>query len=213
MSEGSAAWKRIVEELKAGSALLQEPSVQPLILDSWRRCRDAGVKPDGPVLLLSVDEADLSRRRLHHRVLLEAAVGAIDKFSRSLGKVKHVVYMTDSDGIVLYSKGTDNIMRAYGLRPGFDWSEQAMGTNGAGTALACNAPVAVIGPEHWTLPFHDASCFASPIRDERGNAVAAVDLSTHINDGDAAHLTQIVDLAREIEDTWRCRRQQSVARP
>ena len=38
--------------------------------------------------------------------------------------------MTDADGIVLYSKGTDFLMMAYGLRPGFDWSERTMGTNG-----------------------------------------------------------------------------------
>jgi transcriptional regulator of acetoin/glycerol metabolism len=208
MSEARAAWKRIVEELKAGPAVLQDPSVRAVILESWHRSRDAGVQPKGPVLLRSVDALDLSRRLLKYKGLLEAAVQAIDEFSRSLVDIKHVIYMTDSDGIVLYSRGTDYLMRAYGLRPGFDWSEQTMGTNGAGTALACNAAVAVIGPEHWTLPFHDASCFASPIRDDFGNAVAAVDLSTHTDDGDAAHLGQVVALARDIEDNWRQRRLQ-----
>src|ERR1051326_5242068 len=89
MSEARAAWKRIVEELKAGPAVLQDPSVRAVILESWHRSREAGVQPKGPVLLRSVDAVDLSRRLLQNKGLLEAAVEAIDEFSRSLVDIKH----------------------------------------------------------------------------------------------------------------------------
>ena len=46
---------------------------------------------------------------------------------------------------------------AWGVRPGHDWSEAAMGTNGAGTAIAAGQPVAVVGGEHYQQAFHGAT--------------------------------------------------------
>ena len=49
------------------------------------------------------------------------------------------------DGVILDSLGDPSIVETFGLAPGFDWSEKQMGTNGAGTALVANMPVAVVG--------------------------------------------------------------------
>jgi transcriptional regulator of acetoin/glycerol metabolism len=110
-----------------------------------------------------------------------------------------VVYITDADGIVLHSVGNDATMRAYGLVPGFDWSECKMGTNGAGTALATGQPVAVIGSEHYRLPFREASCLASPIRSAAGEIIGAIDFSTHVADAKPEQLSAVVSLAHDIE--------------
>jgi transcriptional regulator of acetoin/glycerol metabolism len=146
-----------------------------------------------------VDLSDLLQRRSFNRLLLDAAMDPIAAFSASMGAVKHVIYMTDADGIVLYSCGTEFLMQSYGLRPGFDWSERAMGTNGAGTALACNAPVAVIGAEHWLEAFQNASCLAAPICGPDATPIAALDLSTHVADCDPGQLRAVIELAHEIE--------------
>jgi transcriptional regulator of acetoin/glycerol metabolism len=58
------------------------------------------------------------------------------------------------------------------------WSEEAMGTNGAGTAVVSGNVVAVFGPEHYMRRSHGLTCLAAPIRDSLGAIVGAVDLST-----------------------------------
>lgn len=199
VSPAKQAWSRIVEQLQTFEASSVGATVRPVILESWRRSRDAGVNPSRGLLLHRVEVPELQRRQAANRRLLAAAMEPIDNCSAALRSLKHVLYMTDRDGIVLYARGTETVMQAYGLRPGFDWSEEIMGTNGAGTAIACNAPVAVTGPEHWTLPFHDASCLASPIRGADGNPIGAVDLSTHVSDCQPAHLELIIQVAQEIE--------------
>jgi transcriptional regulator of acetoin/glycerol metabolism len=75
-----------------------------------------------------------------------------------------------------------------------------MGTNGAGTALATDSAVAVVGPDHYQLPFHEATCLAAPIHSRDGDLIGAVDFSTHVGDVDASQLVDIVALAQAIEN-------------
>lgn len=193
-----AAWGQVVAKLQ-NMAWPGGATARPLILESWRRCWDAGLDPDAPITLRRIDLPELLQRQAANRALLTVAPELIDRFSAAMAALKHVIYMTDADGIVLYSRGTDFLMQSYGLRPGFDWSEAAMGTNGAGTALASNSPVAVIGPDHWMSPFRGASCLGAPIRTASGSPVAAVDLSTSAEECDPAHLEEVIALAAAIE--------------
>lgn len=194
LSAPRTTWGRVVARFESNASLHH-----PLILASWQRCRDGGVDPAGEVRLRRVPIEEMLSRQAASRSLLLAAADLIDAFSTLMGSVKHVIYMTDADGIVLYSRGTDFMMQSYGLRPGFDWSEAAMGTNGAGTAIACNAPVAVLGPDHWMLPFRDASCLGAPIHNGAGAPIGAIDLSTSAADCDPRHLDGVVALAAAIE--------------
>jgi sigma-54 dependent transcriptional regulator, acetoin dehydrogenase operon transcriptional activator AcoR len=193
------AWKRFTDSI---SVLPDSISQETLIRESWERCRELGVKRvlDDHVILRRVDDSELQLRLEQNRALLDTAAPLLAQFSQRTVGVQHVVYLTDRDGIVLFSCGNHDVMRAYGLLPGFDWSEDAMGTNGAGTALATRHPVAVIGPDHYQLPFRDATCLASPIRSATGELIGAVDFSTHVEDADISQLAHIVNLAASIED-------------
>jgi hypothetical protein len=174
---------------------------RPYFLESWKRCSEAGISQalDNSVNLRRVEPSELKVRLDRSQDLVNVAGPLLAGFSTALGAVEHVIYLTDRDGIVLCSVGSRDSMLAYGLLPGFDWSEQRMGTNGAGTAIATNRPVAVIGPDHYQLPFRDATCLAAPIHSPRGELIGAVDLSTHVNDAEVFQLTQIVNLAKLIK--------------
>lgn len=150
---------------------------------------------DGGIVLRRVDDAELRERLYRNRKLVEIASSLLAGFSDGLGTLRHVIYMTDQDGIVLFSAGNQQTMLNYGLLPGFDWSERVMGTNGAGTALATARPVAVIGPDHYQMPFQEATCMAAPIHSPSNDLLGAVDLSTHVDDADTSHLTLVVKLA------------------
>jgi len=191
-------WAELVREIDLATA---GDSPRPYIAESWKRCREKGVSQalDKSILLRRIDAADLEHRLRDCSFLVEGASSLLRKFSLSVAAVPHVIYLTDRDGIVLSSTGNDQTMRVYGLLPGFDWSEAAMGTNGAGTALATGRPVAVIGPDHYQLPFRETTCLGAPIYSREGEIIGAVDFSTHVKDAQASQLAQVIQLARSIE--------------
>lgn len=174
---------------------------RPVIQQSWKRSRAAGVDPaPKKVRLRKVSKYELSARLDLNRNLLAAAKPRLEAYSEQLCEIRHVVYMFDSDGIVLFSLGDEEIRKQYGLMPGYDWSERQMGTNGAGVALATGQPVAVVGDEHYCETFRGVTCMAAPILGPFGRVVGAIDLTTTIEDAVPERLLQMTQIANEISE-------------
>lgn len=173
--------------------------MRPVVLESWQRSSDAGIARGGTPAFRLVPAQELERRLNAAKPLVHASVEHLDWISQSLAGIRHVVYVTDADGIVLCSVGDARLQREFGLTPGHDWSERTMGTNGAGTALASGGAVAIVGPEHFLNAFEDCTCTAAPIRDWDGAPIGAVDISTSAADGTPERLSLVAYVARMIE--------------
>src|SRR5439155_1632832 len=64
------------------------------------------------------------------------------------------------------------------LRVGGSWNEQAVGTNGIGTALAEGRTVQVIGAEHYVSAWQRWVCTGAPIRHPiTGETIAVIDVT------------------------------------
>lgn len=197
-------WQRFVQGQPFDSPL------RPLICESWLRCRGVGIDPDpDQVRLHRVPEDDLQQRLEGNDELLTIARPHLDWTSSALRQVPHIVFLIDRDGVVLYAAGNRLPKQGFGLVPGCDWSERTMGTNGAGTALAANQPVAIIGPEHYCRPFHDCTCLGAPLHAPDGSIIGAVDVSTSVADGDperlllVAHIAYVIDREIAVRDEGR----------
>lgn len=158
------------------------PSVPPgignVIVESWSRCCEAGIDP-GNTPLRRISDDDLQRRLNRNRLLVETAAPHLKWLSASMAGPQQAVYIVDGDGIVLDSVANDGTsVREIGLEPGFDWSEPSMGTNGAGTALAANRPVAIVRHEHFSCMLDGWTCTAAPIHGPDGEVIGAIDMST-----------------------------------
>lgn len=128
--------------------------LRTLIAESWNRSTAAGVATAADkVIFHRVSDDDLRHRQLVNKDLLRAAVPHLNWFSAWLDNIPHVVYLVDRDGIIIFSVGNYDRAEAFGLSPGFNWSEAVMGTNGAGTAIAADRALAVMGAEHISEPF------------------------------------------------------------
>jgi PAS domain S-box-containing protein len=174
MGDLSAQWQSFLR------GLAPDGTVRPLILDSWGRSRAAGVDPD-PARLVPrrVPDGELARRQAAQAALLEVAWPHLEWLSAIHARVPHVASLLDRDGVVLSTTGADlEELRALGLVPGCDWSETAMGTNGAGTALAVLAPVFVDGPEHFARALRGIAGTGAPVRGPGGAVLGAVALTT-----------------------------------
>ncbi|CNF97253.1 transcriptional activator of acetoin/glycerol metabolism [Mycobacterium tuberculosis] len=164
--------------------VVREPvTVRPSISESWRRSRDAGV--DGAIEaapLVFGRDALGDARGAHplrpHLPLLEALL------RRVADETEHLMLITDADGHVLWTQGPPGARRAaeaIGLAEGFRWAEDAVGTNGIGTALAAGRPEYVYAAEHVAHVLHAWSCAGAPITDpDSARVVGCIDVSATV---------------------------------
>lgn len=193
-------WRRYLESGRAGDV------VRSMILRSWERSRDADVDPEpdrhaGSAEPPRIRPEQVEDRRNRNRRLLEAADPDLDWLASLHRDIEHVVYLVCSDGIVLDSRAQPPELReTWSLLPGHDWSEQAMGTNGAGTALATGKPAAVIGPEHYIEGFHGVTCVGAPVVGPDSGIVGAIDLTTTLDAGDPRRLVVVAYAAANVSE-------------
>jgi hypothetical protein len=155
-------------------------SPRPLVSDSWRRSLAAKVNPDDfrPPVVYNPDEvADVRSSHPLRAVLLplrELLVSIADESH-------HVMIITDAEGTILWREGpTDLCLRAdpVGLCEGTRWTEDAIGTNAMGTALAVDTPVQIYSAEHLVRTYHPWTCAAAPVHDpDTGRVLGTVDIS------------------------------------
>jgi hypothetical protein len=153
---------------------------RPMVSESWRRSLAAHVDPDHyrpPVVYGSDEVADVRSAHPLHAVvplLRELLVGIADES-------RHVMFITDADGTILWREGPSDICRRadpIGLREGVRWTEDAIGTNAMGTALAIDGPVQIYSAEHLVRTYHPWTCAAAPIHDpDTGTTFGAIDVS------------------------------------
>ena len=91
---------------------------------------------------------ELQHRLQSNATLVNLAKIHLETISSFLNSIPHVLSLTDRDGIILSLIGDPAHREEVCLAPGHDCSVRALGPNGAGTALAANHSVAVVGPEH-----------------------------------------------------------------
>ena len=181
------------------SRLPAESPTRGVIVESWARCRAAALARHDAVEFSRVEDADLQQRLVRNDALMRAAKPHLDWLTSTYGWIRHVAYITDVDAIVLCAVGDAEFQRNLGLAPGYDWSEKTMGTNGAGTAIAADRPVAVVGSEHYLSAFENCTCTAAPIHDAQGVVIGAIDFSTSAADGVPERLPLIAHVAFMIE--------------
>lgn len=175
--------RRAWEEFRDGL----DPShpLRDTILASWKRCRATGLQPahDSPDVP-TVTDGRLEQRREQLQHFLAATAPHLRWLSERVRPVDHVAYVVSREGIVLDALGAGEQTAAeWRLTPGHVWSEEAMGTNGAGTALTEGRPTVVIGPEHYLEAFQGFVCTGCPIRGPSREIVGALDLTTPLRDG------------------------------
>ncbi|MEV0634679.1 SpoIIE family protein phosphatase [Streptomyces sp. NPDC050619] len=201
MIQLSVAWDDIGglvdahERFLAGA--LVDSAVRDSVLDSWKRCRSAGLQPHQLLVPYAPDLALEDR-------FLRAADPVLKDLAASLTQVGMTIALCDANGRMIERLGGDRRLRdrldEVNFAPGFDASERVVGTNGVGTALAERSPVYVVGREHFADCLQPFACAGAPVRDPfSGRIEAVLDLTCLRGDSDATMLRLVRDAARGIE--------------
>ncbi|WP_337269077.1 helix-turn-helix domain-containing protein [Oryzifoliimicrobium ureilyticus] len=177
------------------------------IVASWRRCITMHhLAPEEARQPERLSESEFLQARERASSLIAEAAEEMDRLFSTVGRAGCCLVLTDRDGVALERRGIsseDKDFYRLGLWTGALWSEASVGTNGIGTAIAEDRPVAVFRDQHFLSANINLSCTTAPIRDHRGRLTAALDISTcreDVNEVALSILSQAVrDSALRIE--------------
>jgi hypothetical protein len=169
---------RIHDAVLSGSAPPERP--RAVVARSWTRVLSLGIDPDGRNGRDPLPPSVVEERRRTSRLSL--VIDEIRELLLSAADASnYLVVVTDGDGVVLWRSGSPRVKRqadGLGFADGATWTEQAVGTNAIGTALAEAAPVQLFAAEHFENAQVPWYCTASPIHDPiDGSLLGIVDVS------------------------------------
>jgi transcriptional regulator of acetoin/glycerol metabolism len=171
--------------------------VRDQIESSWRRSASSGVRPDQFDVPYEPDLAPPERLR-------RAARPVLNRLDEELRASNVGVVLTDAQARVVDRWAADASLRAQFDRilvaPGFRFSEDTVGTNAAGTALADGAPAFVVREEHFADALVSMGGAAAVITDPHtGTTIGAVGLPAFAAHAHGLMLPMATCAAREIE--------------
>ncbi|TWH21969.1 helix-turn-helix domain-containing protein [Prauserella rugosa] len=205
--------QRVLKGIRDATLSGDKPYAAPraVISESWQRSLAAQVDPDGyqPPEVYGSDE--LSEVREGHP--LHAVLDPLRELLVSIAdESQHITIVTDADGTILWREGPStlcNLADHVGLREGTRWSEQAIGTNAMGTAIAVDAPVQIYSAEHLVRTYHSWTCAAAPIHDpDTGRLLGAIDISGRLETLHPAMVSLVNATAQVAENHLRMRMEQ-----
>ena len=182
-------------------ASAQSAKASSPVVASWRRCMMMHrLAPEDKRLPMRLTEQEFRAAREQSGRLVTEARDEIDRLFQTVGRAGCCLLLTDREGIALERRGTpgdDKDFHDLGLWTGTVWTEASIGTNGIGTALADERPVAIIRDQHFFSSNINLSCTTAPIRDHRGQLAGALDVSTCREDIDETILAILSQTVRE----------------
>jgi GAF domain len=178
LSQHARVLVRVHDAVLGGSS----PPVRPrgVVARSWTRVLELGLDPSRSNARQPLPFADVEARR--RRSPLSLVIDELRQVLVSVADASHfLVVVTDADGVILWREGSAAVrLRAdrLGFTEGARWTEQAVGTNAIGTALAEAAPVQLFSAEHFEQAQHPWYCTAAPIHHPcTGELLGVVDVS------------------------------------
>ncbi|MDL9935404.1 transcriptional regulator [Gordonia sp. ABSL1-1] len=189
MSDATAVAARIRRAYEDFLSGVTPPTdtVRSVVRDSWARSLKRGIDPGitdsvavAPAAPPAMSDAEFAEYRAAHpitavRPLVQSLM--VDAIADS----GVVVALTDQVGRLLWIEGDSDARDKAGrinFVEGSVWSEEVVGTNAPGLALAVDQGVQVVGPEHFAGAVQEWSCAAAPVHDPvTGHVIGVIDVT------------------------------------
>ena len=170
--------------------------VREPILASWRRSRDWRVAADRIDLRYTRDPDPETALARHADPVLRHLHEQLDGQPIS-------IILTDANGLVLTRLTADHDLERHldgvKLAPGFNYSEELVGTNGIGTALEAGRPTHVFGHEHYAEHLEGLACAGVPIHHPiTGKTVGVIDLTCWRKNADPLLVALVKNTADQV---------------
>jgi hypothetical protein len=181
LASDHVAWARLVrtahEVMLSGRgtpAVLRE-----VIVRSWVRCIEIGVDPDRPAPRMF--DPDETQQRLDAHPMADILPLVRELLAEVVQDARHLAVLSDAEGLLLWAEGHPSMVEAAAaprFLPGCLGSEQEIGTNAIGTALALDHSVQIFSAEHYNRLLHGWTSSAAPVHDPgTGKLLGAIGLA------------------------------------
>ncbi|MEY8757833.1 sigma-54-dependent Fis family transcriptional regulator [Peribacillus frigoritolerans] len=113
----------------------------------------------------------------NNNLFLSTADETIEQLKNYLESSSSIIEYFNSDAMLLKVFGDHSLrkrLEMIGIAPGAIANQQIIGTNAISLALNHDRPIFVSGAEHFCALFHDISCFAIPIHNNKTNKIIGV---------------------------------------
>ncbi|HEX3011776.1 MAG TPA: sigma 54-interacting transcriptional regulator, partial [Syntrophomonadaceae bacterium] len=140
--------------------------------------------------------------------LIEIAWHFMVKLYEFVAASGFIVLLSDERGFIINSIGDYDILdnaSKVKLMIGTGWMEEEVGTNGIGTSLKLMKPIQVSGQEHYCEKLHSWTCSASPIFNDDGKIIGALQMSGPSSAVHLHTLGMVVAAVEAIRDEIRIR--------
>lgn len=132
------------------------------VATSWQRCREWSVRPEA---VEPPYQPDVNPESRLHR----AAGPVLDAVQERLDGLGVSFLISDPDGTIV-ERRVQNVRLLHqldrlGISPGHMFAEEAVGTNGIGTAVELGRTTRIEGHEHYRDAFVDFTCVGAPVLD------------------------------------------------
>ena len=194
--------RRAREELMS-AGLVGHPGVGDIVPDvierSWRRSISHRVATDR--VADDVGDVDLETS------LYRAALPVLEHWESRLADTPMTLLLGDRAGRIVARRLGERDLRSRLDRvhaaEGFDFSEETMGTNGLGTALAEGRPVLISGSQHYNDLLSSLTCAATPVLAPGGSVVGSISLGGPVKDTSSLMLSLTQEIGQQIEQRLR----------
>ena len=175
-----------------------EGVVPELIVRSWRRSIGSEVVSAGVNERYRDIDVD--------SILFRAAEPVLDRWGHQLADTGTTLFLSDRAGSIVARRTSDSVRRELDrvhAAEGFDYSEEAVGTNGLGTALAENAPVFIQGSQHYKDVLAGLACAAVPVATPAGSVIGSVSVGGPTEIANPLMLSLTREIGQQIEERLR----------
>src|SRR5690625_4145756 len=188
------------ERFQKGGGAVHSRSV---VLSSWKRSKKHNIDPHKRLADVIYTDDSLKEQKEKSEPLHEIARPHIERLFTDIASPDIAITLSDHKGIIISEISSKVMWRKvekHHFLSGADWSEEGVGTNAIGTALAEGKPVQIFSSEHFCEGWHPWVCSSSPIKDPITNEILGV-----LNITGEKHLLQahnidlVIHHARQIE--------------
>lgn len=172
-----------------------------IITASWKRSAAAGLTPDDRGMRsVLVEDLDLQHR------MVQCAMPILSTLQDEQSGMPLGIALTNERAELLLRRDADSGLarhfEAVCFAPGFDYSENLVGTNGIGTAIESGAAVYVHGDQHFKSSIRHFTCAGAPIKNPlTGQLEGLVDISCLAKDANPLMRQLVMRAASDIQDS------------
>ncbi len=173
------------------------------IENSHIRCREKGIKPENIYSARVIEGSELQERLEKNKELIRIAAPFLNHLYDFVRGSSFFAILNDGEGCILDVFGDERILseaRKLKMIPGAYMDEENIGTNAMSLVLSEKAPVQVSGEDHFIDAYHKWTCSAAPIRDNGGNIIGIIDLTSYSENVHPHTLGMVIAAAHAIEN-------------